>query len=329
MGRAICVAATSLWPTSPCDAGRAGLFGPPPTPRLNPLRGGGGGVLLTTVTISAGMQKHAEKKVVEMLRMYLRHAAFLRLQPTIVGVDSTGGNVSCAYLDAYGMPCQRDELHAYCAVHNSSVMFWGTGVLSRETDRTGTRTVAVDAKYWYASRFLRMGHAVLFSDADVLLLRNSFDDLPSVHALQGLSDDSNPYDADDERRLGNATQCDRYLRYGAPCQSTGIWLAQPTAAGLAFFTHLLQSMQNSCEWEQSLFNRVLHHNANRSRNGITDRWIDVLDYSVWSKERYANAGVAEKRQVLNISLRLVAVHVGFVPMSDKLAALKRFSLVRL
>lgn len=325
MGRATCVAATALWPTSPCNADRAGSFGAPPTPRPNALRAGGAAVLLTTVTISSEMGKHAEKTLVEMLRVQLAHAALLRIEPTIVGVDSTGGNASCARINAHDMPCQPDGLHAYCAVHNSSVMFWGAGARSRETDRTGTRTVAVDAKYWYALRFLRMGHAVLFSDVDVRLLRSPFDDAPSAHALQGLSDDRAPDDADDERRIGNATQCDRYLHYGAPCQSTGLWMAQPTASSLGFFAHVLESMQNSCEWEQSLFNRVLRHNASRSRGYGPGTWIDALNYSVWSKERYANVGVAERRAVLNAPLRLVAIHVGFVPMHEKLARLRGFA----
>jgi len=311
MGRGpVCVSASVLWPSGPCQSER--LAEPAPLPWLNHAQRDY--VLLTTLTISASASQTAQTALLRMTRAYLGRIEALGVQPTIIGVDAGGGNASCRPLLDAGFACLPDRWHAYCAVRNHSVMSWVKGPSGRDTDRFGTRTVAVDAKYWYARRFLRLGHAVVFADVDVVFFKP-----PTARAeglLQGLSDSHTAEDSDDERRIGNATRCDAFLHYGAPCQSTGLWFAQPCGPVVAFFDHLLQRMRTSCEWEQSLFNRALHDPIHQTT------WMGLLNYSVWSKRHYANVAVIEDRIAVGLPIDPVAMHMGYVRAADKVARLE-------
>ena len=306
MGRVGCVPVPS-----PCAAFNTP---PPPAPRLNGV-GARRYVLLNTMTMIPGAPRHVRKAVVTMAGIFLGRIETLGVAPTIIGVDSGGGNASCRPLIDAGMTCLPDNLHAYCAVHNHTVMSW-VPAANRDTDRFGTRNVAVDAKYWYALRFLRFGHTVVFADLDVLFFRSPLARSAPGRGLQGLSDSLQFFDADDERRIGNQTRCHPALAYGAPCQSTGLWFAQPTAAVIAFFDHFLSELRRTCEWEQSLFNRALHGRVRGSS------WWRAMNYSVLSKQHYANVDVFEERVGFNCSNDLVAIHMGYVSQADKVSRLR-------
>ncbi|EOD15844.1 hypothetical protein EMIHUDRAFT_245518 [Emiliania huxleyi CCMP1516] len=132
--------------------------------------------------------------------------------------------------------------------------------------------------------------------------------------MSGLSDDLGAEDPSDPLRR-NATRCGVDW-YDAPaCQSTGLWMAQPTQPAVKFFEHFLVKLQRSCEWEQSLFNRALGDMVPSTAPAM--RWIDALNYAVWSKAEYANYGVATARRALQLPAGRVAVHFGYVPPSNK------------
>ena len=84
----------------------------------------------------------------------------------------------------------------------------------------------------------------------------------------------------------------------------------------AFFNHLLSELRRTCEWEQSLFNRAVHGSVRGSS------WWRAMNYSVLSKQHYANVDVFEERVGFNCSNDLVAIHMGYVSEADKVSRLR-------
>ncbi|EOD30901.1 hypothetical protein EMIHUDRAFT_232324 [Emiliania huxleyi CCMP1516] len=271
-------------------------------------------LLLATVTLP-GLQEAENRSsftarqqgIIDMVRHFVERARAVAVEPTLIGVDSK--MQTCIHLRAAGLPCRQDRLHGYCGVLHSRRR-WA----HPDADRSGDRTVAVDAKFWYALHYLRRGHIVFFADLDVAIAANPFERMSLQHSLQGLSDDLGAEDPSDPLRR-NATRCGVDW-YDAPaCQSTGLWMAQPTQPAVKFFEHFLVKLQRSCEWEQSLFNRALGDMVPSTAPAM--RWIDALNYAVWSKAEYANYGVATARRALQLPAGRVAVHFGYVPPSNK------------
>ena len=211
-----------------------------------------------------------------------------------------------------------DNLHAYCAVHNHTVMSW-VPAANRDTDRFGTRNVAVDAKYWYALRFPFRPHGRLRRLGRPLL--------PEPACAVG----ARPRAAGAERQPA-VLRCRRRAPHREPDSlppGTRVRRPLPEHRALVraadrgrdpFFDHFLSELRRTCEWEQSLFNRALHGRVRGSS------WWRAMNYSVLSKQHYANVDVFEERVGFNCSNDLVAIHMGYVSQADKVSRLRGSSL---
>lgn len=142
--------------------GAAAFYASLETPRVHRLvRGGKNFSAVVFTTVTSPLYNAA---MVQMVTNFLAHAYRVGLTPAVIGVDKDGA--TCEALWDSGLPCVQ-SLRSFCAVSQPTVYHPVTNF-----DRTGYRTVAVDAKFYIALQLLRSGLSVLFADLDVVFLRD-------------------------------------------------------------------------------------------------------------------------------------------------------------
>ncbi|KAK2076196.1 hypothetical protein QBZ16_001128 [Prototheca wickerhamii] len=104
-----------------------------------------------------------------------------------------------------------------------------------------------------------------------------------------------------------------------PCQSTGTWYLQPTAAARAFMRAMARRvLQEPHHWDQTAWNEVI----------LPFLWgngedAPQLRYRLLPHRSYANANVVDRRREEGLPLDLVVLHSGYLHGQEKSAAYQR------
>ena len=243
-------------------------------------------ILLTTLMMDQ------ERTQLEMLKQWAGHLGPRLRNAMLVGTDRH----TCAVLRNHSLPCVTDSTAP--AVHGEQQGF------GRQ----------VTLKWWYAMILSRAGLNLVFSDADVVWLKDPFLHWDRSYDLQGLADIRSPnltVQAHHRIECIDAWMDGTYGALGSvyPCQSTGLWYSRSTLATNAFLEGLNRFLLTHPDvWEQKAFQLLVV----RYLIGLEDR-LPPLRYRLLATSRFINIGYYEERLQKGLGVEdMVAVHCGYL-----------------
>ncbi|KAK9816801.1 hypothetical protein WJX72_005258 [[Myrmecia] bisecta] len=236
---------------------------------------------------------------------------------------------SCAQMELAGVPCWLDRVapqpHTLPGQYASKVPHWFQ-------------------KYWWAKHMTHLNYTVLFVDNDAVVLQDPLHHYDPSYDIQGLSDwnwltePPSPLEIvvwgcplyktmNKAKSLGGQEVVYRddtakkpleATNPAIPCQSTGLWFAQPTPAAHAFFRDLLDLLTRILveQWDQAAWNEVLMGHL----FGLGE--APPLRYRLLPMAQYNNIGTYHLRQQHALPLDTVILHAGAVHGPNKVAQYK-------
>lgn len=282
-------------------------------------------ILLTTVDITYRGYTDPDR-VLDLFRNFAWHLAKVgRLQHTLV-VSYTPE--TCWYLIGIGIPCFTDR----------------AAMQPQDLPGIHGRRPPTFQKYWHALELVRLNYTLLVLDPDVSALQDPFRFHNSAYDIEGLSDWEHFSEVPSPKQYAS-WGCPIYklvqrtedsnamleghwrvesgnhlaaMKHVSPCQSTGLWFAEPRPATVMFLAELLEWMleYRPTQWEQAAFNELIMSHV----IGVEER--SPLRYRIVPVRHFLNLPVYQLRQQQHMGMDLAVLHAGGVHGWDKVTQLK-------
>jgi len=221
--------------------------------------------------------------------------------------------------------------HTCQVVREASIPCFADAAAPTQRGRQNGFGSQVTLKWWYARVLAEARFHLIFSDPDVVWLRDPFAHWERSFDFQGLSDIRSvnlTVQSHHEitcMRPWMENMYERSKRSVYPCQSTGLWFARATPPTVAFLRGLHRYIADKPnEWEQKAFQLMVV----RYLIGLGDE-LPPLRYRLLPASAFLNIEMLEARQTLRLPVgSMVGVHCGYLKEEgDKVEHLERHGLL--